>query len=269
MTSSPIFTFDWTLSVDKQPEHNLIIEHLRERCKKWAFQEELGEGGFLHWQGRMSLNEKKRLKQVIKEWQEILPSIHLSATSKQNQGNNFYVLKDDTWTGKHRYTNVDKPIPIQIRHIETWRPWQQQIIDSCAVYEPRTVNCLIDKNGGVGKTSLVTHMGVKNLARRLPFSNDYKDLLRMTYAIESKAYLIDMPRAISKDRLYQLYSAIETIKDGYAYDDRYAFKERYFDSPTLWIFTNAYPDTTLLSEDRWCFWHVVNNCLEPYTHFLV
>jgi hypothetical protein len=68
--------------------------------------------------------------------------------------------------------------------------------------------------------------------------------------------MIDMPRAIKKDKLNGFYSAIESLKDGYAFDDRYKFVEKIFDSPCIWVFTNTYPDTDLLSEDRWKFWHV-------------
>jgi len=68
--------------------------------------------------------------------------------------------------------------------------------------------------------------------------------------------MFDMPRAMNKDRLYQFYAAIETIKDGYAYDDRYHFTEKVFDCPNIWIFTNRMPDTTLLSTDRWKFWEI-------------
>jgi hypothetical protein len=75
-----------------------------------------------------------------------------------------------------------------------------------------------------------------------------------------------MPRAIKKDRLYGFYSAIETIKDGYAYDDRYKFKEKVFDCPNIWIFSNILPNSKLLSSDRWRIWEVDNNkVLIPYT----
>ncbi len=65
-----------------------------------------------------------------------------------------------------------------------------------------------------------------------------------------------MPRSMNKDRLYGFYSAIETIKDGYCYDDRYEFKERVFDCPNVWIFTNTYPNINFLSKDRWKIWSI-------------
>jgi len=72
----------------------------------------------------------------------------------------------------------------------------------------------------------------------------------------ARMYLVDMPRSLNKDRLYQFYSGIETIKDGYAYDDRYKFKEKFFDCPNIWIFSNILPDMDMLSKDRWKLWSI-------------
>ena len=62
---------------------------------------------------------------------------------------------------------------------------------------------------------------------------------------------IDLPRAMSKDRLYGLYTAIEQIKKGKLYDLRYKYKVWWIDSPAIWVFSNIQPDLTLLSSDRW------------------
>ncbi len=68
-----------------------------------------------------------------------------------------------------------------------------------------------------------------------------------------------MPRAIDKEKLNSLYSAIETIKDGYAYDDRYSFKEKVFDCPCIWVFTNVIPESHFFTDDRWKFYTVIGN----------
>jgi hypothetical protein len=103
-------------------------------------------------------------------------------------------------------------------------------------------------------------MRAHKLGRALPPVNDYKDLLRMVCDLPtSKLYLFDMPRAMNKDKMYQFYSAVETIKDGYAYDDRYTFKEKVFDCPNIWIFCNVLPDLAMLSRDRWRIWDIDNS----------
>ena len=73
---------------------------------------------------------------------------------------------------------------------------------------------------------------------------------------KKRLYIIDMPRSVNKDRLYGLMSGIETIKDGYAYDDRYSFKEQYFDCPNIWVFSNKQLDMEYLSIDRWRMWRI-------------
>jgi len=60
-------------------------------------------------------------------------------------------------------------------------------------------------------------------------------------------------------------AAIEEIKNGYAYDDRYRFQEAMFEPPHVWVFTNTMPDTKLLSLDRWKFWTITDdNRLQPF-----
>lgn len=77
-----------------------------------------------------------------------------------------------------------------------------------------------------------------------------------------------MPRAINKEKLYQFFSGIETLKSGYCYDDRYKFTKRLFDRPRICIFTNVEPDETLLSKDMWRIWTVIDNQLKPYKNQL-
>lgn len=117
-------------------------------------------------------------------------------------------------------------------------------------------------DGNIGKSTLVGWIRAYKLGRALPPVNDYKDMLRIVCDLPvSKAYIIDMPRALKKDKLWGFYSAIETIKDGYAYDDRYHFKEKIFDCPNIWIFSNIKPDFKLLSKDRWKIYNVENGNL--------
>lgn len=72
----------------------------------------------------------------------------------------------------------------------------------------------------------------------------------------STCYLIDLPRAMKKTNMVGLFSAIEEIKSGYAYDDRYKFVEKFFDCPNIWVFTNYIPDSEYLSADRWKIWQI-------------
>ena len=68
-----------------------------------------------------------------------------------------------------------------------------------------------------------------------------------------------MPRAFNKDKMHGIYTALETIKKGKVWDMRHSYKEWWFDSPRIWIFSNEYPDERLLSRDRWKFWEITDD----------
>jgi hypothetical protein len=242
---------------------SLIKGWCKEYCKKWSFVGEQGTSTMRkHWQGRISLKIKKRLNAIPNPLK-----FHFSITSKSNKDNTFYIEKGDTAiTPIYSDTDEEIYIPKQIREISSLYPWQEQIIQQSKIWDTRSINVVYCKTGNIGKTTLMGWIRAYRLGRCLPVCNDYKDMLRMVCDIPtSTMYCIDMPRALNKDRLYGFYSAIETIKDGYAYDDRYKFKEKIFDCPNIWIFSNLLPDASMLSNDRWKIWEVDNNkVLIPY-----
>lgn len=253
---------DFTFHCEEEEKWTEIKEWLLKNCKKWSFQWEQGAQGSKHFQGRFSLKVKKRVNTVGAPF-----NWHLSITSKENSTNMFYVNKEDTRiAGPWGDDDEVIYIPRQIREIENLRTWQEQIRSQVGVWDKRSINVVYCVGGNIGKSTLLGYFRAFKLARVLPPVNDYKDLLRMVCDMPvSRCYCIDMPRALNKDRLYGFYSAIETIKDGYAYDDRYRFKEICFDCPNIWIFTNTLPDTTMLSNDRWKIWMVDDDeVLIPY-----
>jgi len=257
--------YDFTLKAENITKDD-ILSWLEKNAKTWCFQLEKGETtGYVHFQGRVSLRKKVRLTGQIKvqPWEN---HCNWSVTSNTNSGNCFYVLKDDTriegpWTEK----DVQVYIPRQIREIGALYPWQQSIVNVADVWDTRTINMIYDPKGNIGKSVLVGYMRCHGLARKLPPLNDYKDVMRIICDMPtSRCYLFDMPRAMKKDKLGQLYTAIEEIKSGYAFDDRYSFKEKFFDCPNIWIFANTLPDFDMLSGDRWKIWEVEEQKLQVY-----
>ena len=69
--------------------------------------------------------------------------------------------------------------------------------------------------------------------------------------IRSKAYVIDMPRALKKEKLYAFYSGLEELKNGRVYDKRYNFKVARFNRPQIFVFSNNFPEFGVMSMDRW------------------
>ena len=92
------------------------------------------------------------------------------------------------------------------------------------------------------------------LALELPALRQFEDLLQFAYRFENqKAYLVDMPRAMKKDKLSEFYSGLECLKNGVVWDKRYAAKKRSrrMDRPQIIVFTNTLPAWEFMSKDRW------------------
>lgn len=258
--TNAVAVFDFTHPFSEEVTHRSLIDAMYPNLvKKYSFQLERSDSGYEHFQGRVSLCKKRRLGEAIKLFKDVLPKLHLTITSNNAKDDVFYVIKSDTQIDGPWHDTDAKPqyIPRQIREIDSLYPWQNTVIELSKVWDTRSIHVIVDTRGNNGKSILSTYMGVYGLGRTLPFCNDYKDIMRMVCDLPtSNAYIIDMPRAISKERLFQMYSGIETVKSGYAFDDRYHFKDKYFDCPQIFIFTNQEPDEDLLSKDRWKIWTI-------------
>ena len=254
-TRAQIYCWDFTAPKGELTSSE-VLTAIKNIAKKGNFQLEKGEiNGYEHWQGRISTIKKYRGNEIIKL--NVIPGIHWSPTTTINKNNYDYVTKD--------YTRLDGPwdladagyIPRQIREIKELRKWQISICEKLKIWDTRHIDLLYDPKGCIGKSILVGWIRAYKLGRALPPVNDYKDMMRLVCDLPtSQSYIIDMPRALKKDKLCGFYAAIESIKDGYAYDDRYTFTEKIFDCPNIWVTANTLPDFNFLSKDRWRVWNI-------------
>lgn len=265
--------YDFVYDVSNSTQTYLdVLSHLKGICKKIVFQLEEGDSGYRHFQGRLSLIKKRRKSEIInifKANDKLMPRYMKPTTNaKFYTGDNFYVMKLDTrvegpWTEK----DYDVYIPRQVREMTTLRPFQKTIIDSRNLWDTRTINVVYDTLGNLGKSRLTSYIRAYKYGRYIPCLNSYQDVMAIVLASPtSQMYIFDIPRAINQKKLSELYSAIETIKDGYAFDTRYSFKEKSFDCPTIWIFTNNLPPENLMSKDRWKIYSIHSQTYElvPY-----
>lgn len=259
---------DITIFDDILPESLRVL--FCKYAKKYTFQQERGEKtGQLHFQCRVSLKQKMRPTELANKLRnEGMQKFNVTVTSNANKDNDFYCQKEETRVeGTQVYTDENfKYIPRDVRAMVELRPWQKRMIDHCLTYNERMIDVVIELIGNVGKTRWTRYMECFYDAETLDFANDYKDIMRMAYDMGPKlVYMIDMPRAISKDKLYQFYGAIETLKSGKCFDDRYHYKKRLFDPPRVIIFCNSEPDLRLLSADMWNLWTIKPSMeLVPY-----
>lgn len=255
MAQNPICCYDITIR-EEDCERDEIQDFCSTHCKKWGFQLEQGEGGYRHYQLRVSLKKRTRLNQFIKFIQEeYFPTAHISITSTKCKNDYKYVTKEEGRL-EGPWCWDDKPIPRQIRGISLW-PWQQKVVDSAENWDPRTINIIIDKEGCKGKSICKTYITCHNYGSVIPPLTEYKDIVAATMGMKNKKmFIVDMPRAMKKEKLKGFYSAIESIKDGHVFDTRYTYREEIFDSPVIWVFTNMIPNRALLSSDRWKYWEI-------------
>lgn len=256
-------TFDFTLKYQDEP-WEVIGEWLNGWCNKWVFQLEKGnDTGYLHWQGRVNLISRKRIGEVIKQIKR--EGIHWSITSGPvHDGQKFnYVMKEDSRVdGPWKDSDWEEPPKmtwqLQVfmdQHKDNLLPWQSWLKTYLeGDKDMREIVCIVDDTGHHGKSLFAEYLEYLKLAYELPPFTCSEDIMQCVMGIkEQKAYLIDMPRAMKKEKLHGLYAGIESLKDGKAYDKRYAFKKRRMNRPKVIVFTNKTPDTSLLSADRWRF----------------
>ena len=271
--TSALAMYDLTIPHDRYTLDQ-VKDFMRTYCKRWCFQLESGsETGYQHYQCRISLISKKRLNNMITWMASTMTGVHVSATANPTfyAGNEFYVMKVDTridgpWTDRDDI-NVNT-MPRRLRGEPTWKPWQQTVLHMCA-QEPddRVINVIVDTTGNNGKSFLTLWMMSRCMCERIPQQKDARDIMRMIMNLpKCTTYFIDLPRGTSHKDQNSTYAAIEEIKNGYCYDDRYHFKREIFEPPHIWVFTNQLPDASLLSRDRWHYWIILNDRLVPHRY---
>lgn len=250
---------------DPFASHANVASHLIEWAKKWAFQKEKSQQtGYVHWQIRCRLIKKVRLKTLI-SLKKFFPNCHVSPTSTtvHKAGKFNYVLKCQTrlegpWTD----TDYEPEVPLtrQLKAFQTiidtqgFRPWQTKLIAKLSLREDRFITLIYDQVGNVGKSIFSEYLERRQdvKAFELPPVNNIEDIMAICMCIKPQdVYLVDMPRAMKKDKLGQFYAGLECLKNGYMYDKRYSFKRRRIDRPQIWVFTNTLPSWDLMSIDRW------------------
>lgn len=261
----------WDITIKEETNcQELVLAVLGLYAKKYCFQKEKSETGYVHFQGRFSLIKKARLPSVVKMFDaEGLKDFRLSPTSKVNMDNMFYVLKDETRVdGPWRDIGSTEYIP------QTWKrapyPWQAAILATPP--SDRYVNVLVDYAGGLGK-SFVYKAGVaagKRIYKMDPtsgFKEITRDLCSKLMAAKDRSpeiVIVNFNRAFPEKSMACALCGIETILDGEVQDDRYATKLWRFDAPAVWVFANRDIPLQLLSQDRWKKWKVMGNMLVSF-----
>ncbi len=285
MSTSPICKWDVTFGISNEDistkfDDEFLIELCKETCKKWCFQLEKGETGFIHYQMRLNLIKKGRKKQVldlfrIKIGDEYMQFFHITPTNKNVQDFYSYVNKAQSRIGEpHSDRDVvadcnKKVMTTQLKEYRTHnpRPYQlqlQQIIEQHKITPDfRSIYFIQDTYGSIGKSVFVEDLEYKGLCEELPPMNNMEDISQWVastivdkngnYIAKAKdCYFIDIPRSRNEDKLNGFLSGIEHLKDGKAFDKRYLARKVRFNRPIIVCLCNSFPSSfDGLTRNRW------------------
>jgi len=266
--------YSFRLNLDKgTPEQ--ITAWCNEWFKFWVFQGEKSDGDYEHWQGEGSLRKKRRPTEVIPAMQKtggivpnyIRPIPSEEAKSIKNVGHLMerYASKADTRiSGPFKSITQDEFIPLQYRNKEL-KPWQQFVYDTgrkeCDELDERHIHWIYDPTGQHGKSNLAALIELRHQGVDVPSLNDYKELCQAlcNQLMDSNnrdpgIIMLDLPRAMPKNSMHGFTTAVEQFKKGKVVDGRNHYKAWWFNTPSVWVFSNSEPPLKDLSKDRWIVW---------------
>lgn len=244
--------YDFTISQEKAVESGIkSIENLATvfeqlGADRFVIGDEMGENGYRHWQCRVVFKTEKdqhHLNTIFGHIGHVSPT-HVRDFKYCEKEGNFY----RSWeTALNKFANLKL------------LDWQDQAVDLISRQSDREVLVIVDDRGNHGKSWLRKYMQVNRICQYIPQMDDAKDIMRIAMKKAGRGYCFDLPRADSDRRNREMWRAIEQIKDGYLYEDRYAFQEMWIDPPKIIVFTNDMPPMDTLSSDRWQIFGIDEN----------
>lgn len=237
---SPSVKWFFTLNNWTEEEYSSIKSTFLNVGTKFIIGKEIGEQGTPHLQGCIYLKVKNRGSAIIDN-----KRIHWEQC-KDWEASRTYCKKEGNY-----YEYPEPPRPVSI--ITDLKPFQLEI-EALYNTEPdqRSIHWYVDYVGGLGKTAFTKYMYVKYGA--LPIKGgkiaDISNIIFNFDMEKCKMVIMDIPRS-SKN---VSYNAIESILDGMITNTKYETGIKVFNAPHVVVFSNFYPDTSAMSQDRW---HIV------------
>lgn len=245
--------FTWNNYHLCESESELFREWVNTNCEKANIGMEVGEEtGTPHLQGFIKC-KKNILFSTLKKVNKNISWRQCKGSEQQNFN---YTNKDgDIWLsfGCDILSTLKPGEKKPIKIITELKPFQEDI-EKLYHTEPdeRTIHWYVDYIGGLGKTAFTKYMYVKY--RILPIKGgkiaDICNIIFNSNMDNVKMVIMDIPRS-SKN---VSYNAIESILDGMITNTKYETGISVFNAPHVVVFSNFYPDTSAMSEDRW---HIV------------
>lgn len=215
---------------------------------KWIIAKETGANGYEHIQARIRTSETF---ECLKEW---FPCAHIeeaSDTWEYERKEGQYITSEDT-------RDIQKVRFGTLTHLQNeWLRFTKNVGD-------REIITIYDPKGCNGKSWFVNHLYERGMAYYV--SPHQKSAIGIIQDVCSGyrnegLIVIDIPRSWKWTE--DLYTSIETIRDGLVRDPRYSSTTRNIRGSKILVFTNTLPKLDKLSEDRWKIWEIKNGRNTP------
>lgn len=247
----PAPSLKWVLTWNNYTDGSIssIVSH--KDVDKYVIGEEVGESGTPHLQGWIKFKRKVRPMGLFAK------EIHWEKAKGSDEQNYIYCSKD------HKVTQNWKYIPLDPMRNKVFYEWQKEIIKIISEDpDERTVNWFWESVGAVGKTSMCKHLAIMYGALVVGGkANDVKYAISEYVQRENKG-----PQIViwSLTRSHDLeskvsYEAIEAIKDGIFFNNKYESAQCLYNPPHIFIFANFLPAFERMSSDRWNVINIRNN----------
>lgn len=243
----------WALTINNYSENNInTLEALKPKLKDYAWQEEKGKEGTIHLQVALNFINARTFSGIKK----LFDKAHIERC-KSWIACKAYCCKKDTCTGNLNDVKEEKS-PLMMA---TYDPmdnkiifdWEQDILDLLKeVPDDRSIYWYYDKEGGIGKTTFVKSLTMKN-SDYIYISGKVADIKYgiTKYILDNKkapkAIFMNIPRCVE----HISYNGLEQVKDGIFYNTKYESGMVIYDYPHVIVFANEAPDYTKMSKDRW------------------
>lgn len=268
------WAFTWnkpltTTEDDFKAQYQTVLEMCKQLCKKYIFQlERAPTTGLLHYQGYVSRLTKISFSNMVKETQEYMPAAHLSICSTAGElALKTYCMKKETfvagpWADKElAEENLRARIADELKYVPEAKmtsnpyPWQATLLAELD-QEPgdRRVVWVCDQLGNSGKSTFVKWQRSVQPEYRAAYR--FAKATDISHMVLSggprKVYFFDLTRSKPHELGHEdLYSAIESVKDGYVVSGKYKGGELMMKPPHVFVFSNQPPAFHCLSTDRW------------------
>ena len=139
------------------------------------------------------------------------------------------------------------------------KPWQTDVLKLIENPSDRDIYWINGDKGNEGKTFIQKYIRTQYGARRVLKSEVNTRKTDIAYVLAQETltckdiFLFNMLRSDTE----VAYGILENIKDGYLMSSKYRSKAIKIKTPnTVMVFSNSFPQTNQLSEDRWKIYHI-------------